>query len=47
MSIPERGLGLTICKKIMDNHNGFIRLNTKPGVGSTFYGLSALVTIQQ
>ena len=30
------GVGLSICKKIVDKHNGFIRAIGKPGEGSTF-----------
>ncbi len=30
------GLGLPICKKIMDEHNGFIEVESVVGIGSTF-----------
>ena len=30
------GVGLSICKKIMDNHNGFIEADGNPGVGAVF-----------
>ncbi|RZJ29814.1 MAG: PAS domain S-box protein, partial [Flavobacterium sp.] len=30
------GIGLAICKKIMQNHNGYISADGKPGEGSTF-----------
>jgi PAS domain S-box-containing protein len=30
------GIGLTICKKIVQNHNGFITAEGKPGIGAVF-----------
>ncbi|UOB16954.1 ATP-binding protein [Abyssalbus ytuae] len=31
------GIGLTICKKIVENHHGYIGANGKPGEGAVFY----------
>jgi signal transduction histidine kinase len=33
---PGSGMGLTICRKIMEAHNGFIQATAIPGEGSTF-----------
>lgn len=33
---PGSGIGLSICKKIVENHNGFIFAQGEPGVGATF-----------
>ena len=30
------GIGLTICKKIVDNHNGFIKVISEVGAGTRF-----------
>ena len=31
------GIGLAICKKIVENHNGFMYAQSEPGKGATFY----------
>lgn len=31
------GIGLAICRKVMENHNGFIEAISSEGAGSTFY----------
>ena len=31
------GIGLSICKRIMENHGGFITADSSPGNGATFY----------
>jgi signal transduction histidine kinase len=34
--VKGSGIGLAICKKIVQNHNGFIKASGNPGVGATF-----------
>jgi signal transduction histidine kinase/CHASE3 domain sensor protein len=35
-AFPGTGIGLSICKKIIENHSGFIYAEGKPGIGATF-----------
>jgi signal transduction histidine kinase len=34
---PGTGIGLTICKKVVQNHNGFIKVASKRNEGTSFY----------
>jgi signal transduction histidine kinase/CHASE3 domain sensor protein len=43
---PGSGIGLSICKKIVENHDGYIMAKGNPGTGSTFTFFLPCVTLE-
>jgi len=41
---PGSGIGLAVCKRVIDNHQGFLRVESKPGNGSSFHVYLPMVT---